>query len=74
MPRLKRDTCLVSALKTLMYSLLFKKLNPASKSIIWRSISQNKLTDTMSAQQRNDFIVKEIALMLSDYPPQTKQP
>jgi len=54
--------------------LVIEFINPASKSIIWRSISQNKLTDTMSAQQRNDFIVKEIALMLSDYPPQTKQP
>lgn len=52
--------------------LVLEFINPASKSIIWQSISQNKLTETMSAQQRNDFIVKEITLMLSDYPPQTK--
>jgi len=52
--------------------LVLEFINPTSKSIIWQSISQNKLTETMSAQQRNDFIVEEITLMLNEYPPKTK--
>ncbi|HEY5716190.1 MAG TPA: DUF4136 domain-containing protein [Psychromonas sp.] len=52
--------------------LVLEFSNPKSKSIIWRSVSQRRLTETMSAEKRANFIMEEIALMLKNYPPQAK--
>ncbi len=52
--------------------LVLEFLNPVSTTIVWRSVSQSRLTETMSAEKRASFINKEVALMLKNYPPQPK--
>ncbi len=52
--------------------IVLEFLNPVSKTIIWRSVSQSRLTETMSSQKRANFINNEIGLMLKNYPPQAK--
>ena len=49
--------------------LVLELLDSNSQSIIWKSISQNKLNETAKPETRTEFINKEIALMLSAYPP-----
>jgi hypothetical protein len=52
--------------------LVIEFLNPTSKSIIWRSVSQSPLNETMKADKRAEFINAQIKLMLSNYPPKQK--
>ena len=52
--------------------LVLELLDPTNQSIIWKSISQNKLNETAKPQTRTEFINKEIALMLNAYPPAVK--
>jgi len=52
--------------------LVIEFLNPASQSIVWRSISQSPLNETMGSAKRTQFISAQIKLMLSNFPPQQK--
>ncbi len=52
--------------------LVLEFLDPASQSIVWSSISQSQLKETMGPDKRAEFITKQIDLMLSTYPPQPK--
>ena len=52
--------------------LVIEFLNPTSQSIIWRSISQSPLNETMGTVKRTEFINAQIKLMLSNFPPQGK--
>lgn len=52
--------------------IVVELLDPATKSIVWRSVSQQQLRETMSSEQRSEFIRNEIALMLADFPPQAQ--
>lgn len=49
--------------------LVLEFIDPKTKSLIWRSISQSKLTETMSPEKRAAFIQKQLSLMLENYPP-----
>lgn len=49
--------------------LVLEFLDPSSKSIVWRSISQRQLRETITGAERTEFIKKEITLMLNAYPP-----
>jgi hypothetical protein len=52
--------------------LVIEFLNPTSQSIVWRSISQSPLSETMGAVKRAEFITAQIELMLSNFPPKDK--
>ncbi len=49
--------------------LVVEFIDPQAKSLIWRSISQSKLRETMGPESRAEFIQKQLALMLESYPP-----
>ncbi|MFT6926751.1 MAG: hypothetical protein ACJAZP_002371 [Psychromonas sp.] len=49
--------------------LVLEFLNPNSQSIVWSSISQSPLNETMGTDKRAEFISAQITLMLSDFPP-----
>jgi hypothetical protein len=50
--------------------LIVELIQNTSNQVIWRSISQRKLTDEMSAQSRITFINEQINEMFKTYPPQ----
>ena len=52
--------------------LVIEFLNPTSQSIVWRSISQSPLNETMGTDKRTQFIAAQIKLMLTNFPPQQK--
>lgn len=52
--------------------LVIEFLNPSSQSIVWSSISQSPLSETMGTEKREEFITDQIKLMLSDFPPKGK--
>jgi hypothetical protein len=52
--------------------LVIEFLNPTSQSIVWRSISQSPLNETMATDRRTQFISAQIKLMLSNFPPLEK--
>ncbi|PKH04491.1 DUF4136 domain-containing protein [Psychromonas sp. MB-3u-54] len=52
--------------------LVIEFLNPTSQSIVWRSISQSPLLETMGTVKRAEFITVQIELMLSNFPPKDK--
>lgn len=52
--------------------LVLEFLDPTSQSIVWKSISQKQLHETISTEQRTEFINNEIILMLNAYPPKIK--
>ncbi|ABM03519.1 conserved hypothetical protein [Psychromonas ingrahamii 37] len=52
--------------------LFIEFLNPTSHSIVWRSVSQSRLLETMGTVKRAEFITAQIELMLSDFPPKDK--
>ncbi|MGF1786070.1 DUF4136 domain-containing protein [Photobacterium swingsii] len=41
-----------------------------SKQVVWRSVSQRKLKETMSPDDRETFINEQIGEMFKNYPPQ----
>ncbi|MGY5451632.1 DUF4136 domain-containing protein [Agarivorans sp. MS3-6] len=49
--------------------LVVEFLDPKTTSIVWRSISQSQLRETMGPESRAKFISEQIALMLANYPP-----
>lgn len=49
--------------------LVVEFIDPKAKSLIWRSISQSKLGETMGPERRAEFIQKQLGLMLESYPP-----
>jgi hypothetical protein len=52
--------------------LVIEFLNSTSQSIVWRSISQSPLLETMGTVKRAEFITAQIELMLSNFPPKGK--
>ncbi len=52
--------------------IIIEFLNPASDSVVWSSISQSQLAETMGPEKRAEFINGQIELMLSTYPPVQK--
>lgn len=49
--------------------IVIEFLNPSSRSIVWRSISQSPMNETMATVKRMAFITAQIKLMLSHFPP-----
>ena len=49
--------------------LVVEFFDPATNALVWRSISQSQLRETMGPESRAEFINKQIALMLENYPP-----
>ncbi|WP_019614126.1 DUF4136 domain-containing protein [Psychromonas ossibalaenae] len=52
--------------------IVIEFLNPLSSSVVWHSISQSQLGETMGPEKRAEFIKTQVELMLSTYPPQEK--
>lgn len=50
--------------------LIVELIQNTSNQVIWRSISQRKLTDDMTPQSRITFIDEQINEMFKTYPPQ----
>lgn len=49
--------------------LIVELIDNSSNQIVWRSISQRKLTETMNPGAREKFIDEQIIEMFKDYPP-----
>ncbi|WP_028863905.1 DUF4136 domain-containing protein [Psychromonas aquimarina] len=52
--------------------IVIEFLNPENRSVVWHSISQSQLGETMGPEKRAEFIGTQVELMLSTYPPQGK--
>ncbi|GDY26160.1 DUF4136 domain-containing protein [Agarivorans sp. Toyoura001] len=52
--------------------LVVEFLDPETKALVWRSISQSQLRETMGPESRAKFINEQVALMLENYPPKAK--
>lgn len=52
--------------------LVVEFLDPKTNTIVWKSISQKRLPETLRTKKRAEFINKEIAVMINAYPPATK--
>ena len=50
--------------------LIVELIENSSNQVVWRSVSQRKLTDTMTPSSRIEFIDKQISEMFKQYPPQ----
>ncbi|MGF1723531.1 DUF4136 domain-containing protein [Photobacterium nomapromontoriensis] len=49
--------------------LVVELISNASNQVVWRAESQRKLTESMSANARREFIDSQINQMFSQYPP-----
>ncbi|WP_432463972.1 MULTISPECIES: DUF4136 domain-containing protein [unclassified Agarivorans] len=52
--------------------LVVELLDQQNQTIVWRSISQSQLKETMGPESRAKFIAEQITLMLAQYPPQPR--
>ncbi|MEI6897921.1 MAG: DUF4136 domain-containing protein [Psychromonas sp.] len=52
--------------------IVLEFVDPGTQSIVWQSISQRELQETITTDKRNQFINSEITLMLNTYPPAVK--
>jgi len=50
--------------------LVVELIENDNNQIVWRSISQRKLTDTMTPKSREEFIDEQVSEMFKNYPPQ----
>ncbi|WP_064608410.1 DUF4136 domain-containing protein [Photobacterium sp. J15] len=50
--------------------LVVELIENTSNNIVWKAISQRKLTETMTPGSRNEFIDEQISKMFKSYPPQ----
>lgn len=49
--------------------LIVELIENDSNQVVWRSISQRKLTETMTPKSREEFIDEQILEMFKNYPP-----
>jgi len=52
--------------------LVIELIDPVTQSVVWQSISQRQLQESISTDKRTEFISSEVTLMLNSYPPATK--
>lgn len=52
--------------------IVLELLDPQTQSIVWKSISQRRLQETLKVDKRTKFINDEVAIMLAEYPPEIK--
>jgi len=52
--------------------LIIELIDSGTQSVVWQSISQRQLQESISSDKRTDFINSEVTLMLNHYPPETK--
>ncbi len=50
--------------------LVVELIDNDNNKIVWRSISQRKLTETMTPKSREEFIDEQVFEMFKNYPPQ----
>jgi len=50
--------------------LIVELIENTSNQVVWRSVSQRRLTETMTPSSRIEFIDKQISEMFKQYPPQ----
>ncbi|MDX1301547.1 DUF4136 domain-containing protein [Photobacterium sp.] len=50
--------------------LIVELIENSSNQVVWRAVSQRKLTETMTPSSRIEFIDKQISEMFKQYPPQ----
>ncbi|OAN11461.1 polyketide synthase [Photobacterium jeanii] len=50
--------------------LIVEMIENDNKQVVWRSVSQRKLKETMSPDEREKFIDEQITEMFKNYPPQ----
>lgn len=50
--------------------LVVELIDNDNNKIVWRSISQRKLTETMTSKSRDEFIDEQVFEMFKNYPPQ----
>ncbi|OLQ71125.1 polyketide synthase [Photobacterium proteolyticum] len=50
--------------------LVVELIDNDNNKIVWRSISQRKLTETMTSKSRDEFIDEQVVEMFKNYPPQ----
>lgn len=53
--------------------LVLELFDTQTQSIVWKSISQRKLQDTIKVEKRTQFINNEIIMMLAEYPPEKSE-
>lgn len=49
--------------------LVVEMVDTASNQVVWRAVSNRKLTDSMSPSKKNAFISEQIHAMFADFPP-----
>jgi len=52
--------------------LVLELVDAKTQSIVWKSISQRRLQETIKVDKRTQFISTEITKMLSEYPPENR--
>lgn len=52
--------------------LVLELVDAKTQSIVWKSISQRRLQETIKVDKRTQFINTEITNMLSEYPPKNR--
>lgn len=52
--------------------LVLELLDSKTQSIVWKSISQRRLQETIKVEKRTKFINDEITKMLAEYPPENR--
>jgi len=52
--------------------LIIELIDSGTQSVVWQSISQRQLQETLNTDKRTEFINSEVTLMLNHYPPETK--
>lgn len=49
--------------------LVVEMVDNQSNQVIWRAVSNRKLTDSMTPSSKNEFINEQVAAMFADFPP-----